>query len=304
MMRVSIVPRAEQSSPETLFHHWRRGDESAGKAMAQRFTDWYYAMAVSRLGEADGDAAFRAASSKFSKGVMKVEDPRRLLGWAHQIARKQIHALLEDGRPRKADTPNAFSRRRPPSQLLVEARSHIPEAMSLLERVFRGEAGDEDPLKVLKARYSLKSWLRAHMDVPFRVTPHEPDPDRAPLAYYEAGRMQNESEETLFELYMLADQEICQDVAEFAHFAQSLRHGTDGVAPSAELRPRGRGASLTDELPQESKEPAPEPIASAPREATPTSSSSNVPFIFAAIVSVGLLVAALWASVQWLMHGG
>jgi hypothetical protein len=142
------------------------------------------------------------------------------------------------------------------------------------------------------------------MDVPFRVTPHEPDPDRAPLAYYEAGRMQNESEETLFELYMLADQEICQDVAEFAHFAQSLRLGASGGAPQAEPRPRGRPATITDELAPDAKEPAPEPIASAPREATPTSSSSNVPFVVAAIVSVALLVAALWASVQWLMHGG
>ena len=142
------------------------------------------------------------------------------------------------------------------------------------------------------------------MDVPFRVTPHEPDPDRAPLAFYEAGRMQNESEETMFELYMLADQEICQDVAEFAHFAQSLRLGTDGVVPSADLRPRTRQPTLNDEVVQDTKEPAPEPIASAPQEATPTSSSSNVPFIFAAIVSVGLLVAALWASVQWLMRAG
>ncbi len=301
------MPKAEQSSPETLFHHWRRGDEAAGKAMAQRFTDWYYAMAVSRLGETEGDGAFRAASSKFSKGVMKVEDPRRLLGWAHQIARKQIHSRLENQAPRAGDIPNNFSRRRPPSQLLIEARSHIPEAIGLLEKVFRGEAKEEDPLRVLKARYTVKTWLRAHMDVAFRVTPHEPDTDRAPLTYYEAGRMTNESEETLFELYMLNDQEICQDVAEFAHFAQSLRGGLDAAAAAV---PDSRGARSAKQEPQELKElheqesNAAEPVAEAPQEAAPTRSSSNVPFILAALASVGAVVGGLWAAIQWMMNGG
>jgi hypothetical protein len=302
------MPKAEQSSPETLFHHWRRGDESAGKAMAQRFTDWYYAMAVSRLGEPQGEAAFRTATSKFSKGVLKQEDPRRLLSWAHQIARKQIHAVLDQGRPIRGDLPNAFTRRRPPSAMLQEARGHLPEPMSVLERCYRGGEGVEvDPLRVLRARYALKTWLRAHMDVPFRVTPHEPDPDRAPLAYYEAGRMANETEETLFELYMLNDQEICQDVAEFAHFAMALRSGEQlpTAAPGAAEPRAPRAMTTTEELAAAVPEAGQAaPIARAPQQAAPKRSTSNVPFILAAAVALGALLAALWAAIQWMMHAG
>lgn len=301
------MPKAEQSSPETLFHHWRRGDESAGKAMAQRFTDWYYAMAVSRLGEPQGEGAFRSATSKFSKGVLKQEDPRRLLSWAHQIARKQIHAILDDGRPVRGDLPNAFTRRRAPSSMLQEARTHLPDPMNVLDRCYRGgDHVDLDPLRVLKARYALKTWLRAHMDVPFRVTPHEPDPDRAPLPYYEAGCMTNESEETLFELYMLNDQEICQDVAEFAHFAMALRSADapEPTTPSPEFkapRPPTPSEELAAAVPEASKAT---PLAEAPRQAAPTRSTSNVPFLVAAVIALIALLAVLWAAIQWTMNAG
>ncbi|HMV69751.1 MAG TPA: hypothetical protein PKA64_23110 [Myxococcota bacterium] len=295
------MAKAEQSSPETLFHHWRRGDETAGKAMAQRFTDWYYAMAVSRLGEPQGEAAFRSATSRFSKGVLKQEDPRRLLSWAHQIARKQIHGQLDQGRPVRGDLPNAFTRRRPPSSMLQEARTHLPEPMSILDRCYRGGGGDADPLRILRARYALKSWLRAHMDVPFRVTPHEPDPDRAPLTFYEAGRMTNESEETLFELYMLNDQEICQDVAEFAHFAMALRSG-ELETPAATAAPRPM--TTTEEFAAQPAAPQPAPVAQAPQQAAPKRSTSNVPAMLIALATLVALLAALWAAIQWMTDAG
>ena len=41
-------------STRELFRAWRSGDGEAGQVMAQRFADWYYAIATSRLGEAAG----------------------------------------------------------------------------------------------------------------------------------------------------------------------------------------------------------------------------------------------------------
>jgi 4'-phosphopantetheinyl transferase EntD len=71
--------------------------------MAQRFTDWYFAIAATRLGEDGGDPAFREACTQFSRGVGKVADARRLLGWAHTIARKQIESATPGGRVADAD---------------------------------------------------------------------------------------------------------------------------------------------------------------------------------------------------------
>ena len=33
------------------FKRWRSGDADAGVSMAQRFSDWYYAITVMRLGD-------------------------------------------------------------------------------------------------------------------------------------------------------------------------------------------------------------------------------------------------------------
>lgn len=221
---------AQQASTETLFAQWRKGDAASGQAMAQRFTDWYFAIAACRLGEADGDGPFREACTAFSRGVGKVGDPRRLLGWAHGIARQQIHEAVRHGRRPDGDIPSAFTRKAPPKEILVQLRAHLPREMGVLEHAYRG--GDvADPLQVLGARYAVKSWLADNLQIPFRVLPASPDPDRAPVAYYEAGRMADEAEDTHFELYMLHDMEVCQDVAEFAHFAIALRGGLPGEPP-------------------------------------------------------------------------
>lgn len=218
------MPKAHESSTETLFHHWRRGDAGAGKAMAQRFTDWYYAIAVSRLGETSGNAPFRAACARFSQGVVQVTDPRRLLGWAHGIAREEVIDKTGGGRLLDGDDPNAFTRNQRPKALLAQARTAMPKEVGLLERAFAGESTD-DPYGVLKARYAVKTWLRDHADVPFRVTPTRADPDRTPIPFYEAGHLRNSQEEVHFELWMLNELEVCQDVAEFAHYAIALRGG-------------------------------------------------------------------------------
>jgi len=290
------MPKAESSTAETLFHHWRRGDAAAGKAMAQRFTDWYYAISVSRLGEEAGESAFRAACSKFSKGVVKVEDPRRLLAWAHGIARKQLTTTSDAGRIPDGDIPNTFTKRRLPKQLLIEARGHLPDAMKLIEEAYRGTSFPDDPLDLLRARAQLKTWLRVHHDVPFRITGADPDPDHAPLPWYEAGRMANESEESLFELYMLNEPELCQDVAEFSHFAIALRGGL----PASDTRPR---PTLPEPAPAEEPN-AHAPSSPAPKQAAPRAETSNVPFVIIGLATLGGLIALIWLAVQWRLYGG
>lgn len=289
------MPKADDSSTETLFHHWRRGDTEAGKAMAQRFTDWYYAIAVSRLGEQGGDTAFRAACSKFSKGVVKVNDPRRLLGWAHGIARRQLHAQVEGGRLPDGDFPNAFTKRQSPKDLLVRARKALPDDMGLIEAAYRGEAGSQDPQRLLRARYAVKAWLRDHAKVPFRITPTDPDPDRAPLPFYEAGQMNDESEEVHFELYMLNEQEVCQDVAEFAHYAIALRGGLPGPrrAPAPRSTPEARPAAPPVDAPPADASASTSPARTAPSQAAPNPSGTNWPFLLAAAVVLGLVIAGL-----------
>ncbi len=255
------MPKATQSSPETLYHHWRKGDASAGQALAQRFTDWYFAIAATRLGEEAGDVPFRAACKKFSKGVASVDDARRLLGWAHGIAVKQIHATTATGRVGDGDMANNFSRKASPKQILLKARAALPHEMHLLENAYLGRPV-ADLQQVLNARYEVKSWLRTHLDLPFKVLPIKPDPDCAPMVLYEAGRLANEAEDTTFELYMLADVEVCQDVAEFAHFAIALRGGLPGEIPAA-----GRVRQAVSH--QAPAEPAPLPAAARRAEPAP-----------------------------------
>jgi hypothetical protein len=255
------MPKATHSSPETLYHHWRKGDASAGQALAQRFTDWYFAIAATRLGEEAGDVPFRAACKKFSKGVASVDDARRLLGWAHGIAVKQIHATTATGRVGDGDLSNNFSRKASPKQILLKARAALPHEMHLLENAYLGRKVT-DLQQVLNARYEVKSWLRTHLDLPFKVLPNKPDPDCAPMVLYEAGRLANEAEDTTFELYMLADVEVCQDVAEFAHFAIALRGGLPGEIPAAG---RVRQAAAQPAA----AEPAPLPAAAKRADAAP-----------------------------------
>lgn len=265
------MANAEQRSTESLFHQWRKGDAAAGQAMAQRFTDWYFALAAVRLGESGGEPAFREACTHFSRGVGKVSDPRRLLGWAHGIARKQIHAATPGGRLGDGDLPNAFTRKHPPKEILVRVRERLPGEMGLLERSYRGEDVG-DPISVMEARYRVKRFLRDEVGVPFRVAPEPADPDRAPLPLYEAGRLANETEDTHFELFMLHDMDVCQDVAEFAHFAIALRGGLPGEAPEA-VAPAVRPASAA-------KAPAPvsaPPSVSAPAAAVSAPDTASAP---------------------------
>ncbi|MCB9662531.1 MAG: hypothetical protein H6732_00300 [Alphaproteobacteria bacterium] len=304
---------AQQASTETLFAQWRKGDAASGQAMAQRFTDWYFAISASRLGEVDGDGPFREACTVFSRGVGKVGDPRRLLGWAHGIARQQIHDAVRHGRRDDGDIPNAFTRRASPKDILVQLRDHLPREMGLLEHAYRG--GDvPDPIAVLHARYAVKSWLAQNLQIPFRVLPGVPDPDRAPVSFYESGRMADEAEDTHFELFMLHDMEVCQDVAEFAHFAIALRGGLPGQppplhAPESSLpEPRARaGAPVFSAGPAGSPPggaaPQGVPAAPPPTRQPAASGGNGLPLTLIYGVTAFAIVLVAFMMVLWLLLG-
>ncbi|MCA9571125.1 MAG: hypothetical protein KC656_24970 [Myxococcales bacterium] len=238
----------DNRSIKVLFREWRQGDGEAGQIMAQRFADWYYAIATSRLGEDAGKGPCEAACGKFGDGVSSVSESRALIGWAHEIIQAQ---LAENGAERATDgdSPNAYTGNQKPKTLLCKARIALPEEVALLEACYRtGSAQDIEPLPVLKARYKVKQWLRDNCSVPFDVAPDNPVLDRAPMPLYESGRMATPEEEVNFEQWMISDLELCKDIAEFAHFAIALRGGlpsADQFQSKQEQRKAERKASTT-----------------------------------------------------------
>lgn len=288
-----------EPAPRTLFERWRAGDADAGQALAQRFTDWYYALSASRLGEVDGAGAFRSACQAFSQGVGRVQDGRRLEAWAHQIAQQHIHDTRPGGRVLDGDVVSAFTRKQSPKALLVEARKHLPAELALLEEVYGGRLGPNKPLDVLAARYALKRWLRQHLKMPFRVTPTQPDPDRAPLPWYEAGHMANETEDAAFDLYLLADHQACQDAAEFSPFAIALRGGLPKAAPGEVHRavaaaPAAKGGERPKAVVKGPATAAPTPPPAAPMQShlpESASASSSATLLIGGVI--GLIAIAI-----------
>jgi hypothetical protein len=238
---------SEARSTKDLFKAWRGGDGAAGQEMAQRFADWYYAIATSRLGESKGNGPCQVACDRFAQGIVDVTESRALVDWAYGIIDEEIRktgARVADG-----DEPNAFTGQKKPKSLLRQAKGALPEEMGLLEDVYAGKANDEDvakrakplggmPIGVLRARYRVKKWLREYKGVPFEVTPEEPVLDRAPLPVYESGRMKTPQEEANFEKWMLTDLDLCKDIAEFAHFSIALRGGVGEAAAGKGVTPK------------------------------------------------------------------
>lgn len=219
----------DSRSIKVLFREWRQGDGEAGQIMAQRFADWYYAIATSRLGEEGGKVPCETACSKFGEGVSSVSESRALVSWAHKIIQEELAGhgdRIADG-----DSPNAYTANQKPKMLLCKARMALPEDVALMESCYKsGSSAELEPLPVLKARYKVKQWLRDNCSVPFEVAPDNPVLDRAPMPLYESGRMATPEEEVNFEQWMISDLELCKDIAEFAHFSIALRGGL----PSAE----------------------------------------------------------------------
>jgi len=240
---------------KVLFREWRAGDSQAGQVMAQRFADWYYAIATSRLGEADGAQPCEQACAQFGEGVVEITESRQLVPWAHEIIAELLSGA--GARAMDGDEPNAYTGNQSPKTLLCRAREALPSEVELLEAAYAAD-GDKarveelagalggNPLGILKARYRVKQWLRDQQNVPFEVAPDNPVLDRAPLPLYESGKMANPQEEVNFEHWMISDIDLCRDIAEFAHFSIALRGGL----PSAEAfaSQRAGGASAQQEL--------------------------------------------------------
>ncbi|MBA2320585.1 MAG: hypothetical protein H0V89_05455, partial [Deltaproteobacteria bacterium] len=227
-------------STKDLFKDWRQGDAGAGQLMAQRFADWYYAIATSRLGEGRGRRPCEVACQKFGDGIVKVSDGRKLIPWAHEIIKGELDKAGQ--RVMDGDEPNAYTNNQAPKGLLARARADLPAEVTLLEACYGGRASAAEieqlagplggnPLGVLRARYRVKQWLRDRTGVPFDVAPDQPVLDRAPLPLYESGRMATMAEEDSFEQWMISDLNLCRDIAEFAQFAIALRGGVPAVAP-------------------------------------------------------------------------
>jgi hypothetical protein len=216
--------------------------------MAQRFADWYYAIAVSRLGEARGNGPCQEACRRFAEGVVAVKESRALVPWAHRII---LEELDKSGhRAHDGDEPNAYTNHQSPKSLLVRAREAMPVELELLELCYAGGSPEKvealaqplggNPLGVLLARYRVKQWLRDEASVPFEVAPESPILDRAPLPLYESAQMKSPAEEESFEQWMISDIDLCRDIAEFAHFAIALRGGlpAETSAPHASPLPQ------------------------------------------------------------------
>ncbi len=216
-----------------LFKDWRGGDAESGQLMAQRFADWYYAIATSRLGEDGGREPCETACGRFGEGIVNVTESRALVKWAHEII---VDELGDNARATDGDEANAYTGNQKPKTLLAKAKAALPTEVGILELVYQGGASQEDidkaseslggyPLGVLKARYKVKQWLRDHQRVPFEVAPDNPVLDRAPLPLYESDQMKTPAEEASFEQWMLTDIDLCKDIAEFAVFSIALRGG-------------------------------------------------------------------------------
>lgn len=228
---------------QQLFSLWRGGDAQAGQTMAQRFSDWYYAISASRLGDSNCRPALERACQRFGQGVASVTEAGKLASWAHEIIAEEIQ--MAGGRVTGGDHPNALTNHRSPTELIQKHRDALnPDQAALLAAAYNPINDVEDvkakanalggyPLAVLEARYALKRQLRDVDGVGFTEIPDRPNLDWGPLPLYEGGRMAQGKEETAFEVWMLSDITLCKDIAEFAAFALALRGGALGGAPTA-----------------------------------------------------------------------
>jgi hypothetical protein len=275
-------------STQQLFSKWRTGDAAAGQAMAQRFSDWYYAISASRLGDANCRPALQRACQRFAQGVASVTESGKLPDWAHGIIAEEI--AMAGGRTPGGDHPNALTGHRSPTELLKKVRTHLTddqvqllaatyEANRSLDEVKRLSAEHGGyPLAVLEARYALKKALKQHEAVGFSELPERPNLDWGPLPLYEGARMSEGKEEKAFETWMLTDLSLCKDIAEFAAFALALRGG----------------AFRTSAAPQVSR-PTPPPPRPEKRavEADEPAQDNKMPLIIGGVAVGALLVIGL-----------
>jgi hypothetical protein len=224
-----------EASVEDLFKKWRGGDGEAGQAMAQKFTDWYYAVSASRLGDTQGRAPLQQACAAFAQGITTVTRSADLIDWSHEIIKREVDGA--GGRIGGGDFPNALTGHRSPTALLEQIRSQLePAQVALMHATYAPDMTLSDltamaeehggwPQAVLDARYATKRALRNIVRVNFAVVPDQPVLDRAPLPLYEAARLASRDEDAAFEKWLITELDLCRDVAEFATFGHALRAG-------------------------------------------------------------------------------
>lgn len=294
---------------QQLFKQWRTDrDADAGQQMAQKFSDWYYAITAARLGDRVGREPLERACQSFAEGIVQVSRTSDLVDWAHALVVREMAAA--GGRVPGGDFPNALTARRSPTELLGAARQALPaHQVQLLGMAFdpsvdmgrlevAADAHGGVPHAILEARYALKRFLRDAAQVPLQVVPDRPDLDLAPLPLYEAARMRSSDEEAAFEKWLLTDIELCKDVAEFAAFAHALRGGAFRAAAAGAPQPRPpiappqpsvpAGATITPRV----AEPAP-PLDDAPPAAAPSRGAPIALLLGLGLVIVVLLVAVV-----------
>ncbi len=241
-----------------LYRLWRGGDAEAGQNMAQRFSDWYYAVTASRLGDAHGRVPLQNSCTRFQQGV-GVTTEAELVTWAHGILAEELTSA--GGRIPGGDFPNQITGGRSPTELLNLAREALPaDTVRLLAHTYdstwsldelskEAESQGGMPLAVLRARYGLKRWLRDTAQIGFSEVPDEPNLDYAPLPLYEAGRMTSAAEETGFEKWLLSNMSLCKDIAEFGVFALALRGGAfNPSSTAASVRSAAPGVSASSSV--------------------------------------------------------
>lgn len=297
-----------QTSLPNLFKQWRGGDAVAGQEMARRFSDWYYAITVSRLGEVDGREPLKRSCDRFAAEIVTLNSASKLMDWAQSIIQDELVAA--GGRIPGGDFPNALTERRSPTELLraawgdlsydqLELLAHAYDANYPLDQLqAEAEAGGGYPIAVLRARLDLKRWLRDSRGVPLAVVPDEPDLDCAPMPIYEAGRMTTPVEEARFERWMLSRFDLCRDIAEFAVFSLAIRAGAlrDGAPPRPSATPT---PTKTAEVPR----PAASSTAVADAGAAPAAARTglNPALIVGGVVALLVLLAAVLALLYFVL---
>ena len=269
-----------------LFRKWRGGDESAGQEMAQKFSDWYYAISTIRVPGQEGRPPMEAACQSFAQGIITVTRPRALVDWAHDLLERELAQAgygLGQSKPTGSDNPNAMTRDRSPVELLQNVADQInPEQRRVLALAYDStvdlsvvdKAADPlggTPFAMLEARYALKRALKATQDVPFAVVPDQADMDRAPISLYEAHRLASGKEISELEKWLLSDIDLCKDIAEFSAFVHALRGGAlkaYAELDTASSAAKPPAAPEPAPVPEPAPEPAPEPTpAPAPKPA-------------------------------------
>jgi hypothetical protein len=234
---------AAQSSHQ-LFKQWRGGDAEAGKAMAQRFSDWYYAITTARLGDENGRGPLERSCVTFQQGIVNVTKASHLVEWAHDIVAKEVDAAGR--RNTGGDFPNALTKNESPTSLIRTAAAKLDAAqIELLQKAYSVSANPDSianlamksggyPSAVYKVRLALRQALQSEAGIVFSTSPSADNLDWAPVPLYEAGKLASPSEERAFERWMLQDPAVCREIAEFAAFAHALRAGAlQGARPTA-----------------------------------------------------------------------